>query len=224
MTTRLSDKIVAHIGRVQALAEAGIAPPKTWQALHNRLTEYRQLPTPAADALCAAILDENTTTDRLAELRAHALAETASPPDQAVVDNRVAATIEQGLLAAYAKVAAANYAKAAAQYDSAAKQFAQAVAAIDPETDATIVARPDTTQEQRQAWADAEALAHQLDRLLGLLVAAAELAHARVGTTHDGGHLALVCDQVNATSAGYGNAGEPARGAPGSGARWSLSV
>jgi hypothetical protein len=178
--TRLSDRLSEHLNRVECLAIAGISPPPEWDSLRERLTDYQRLPLKAADRLVAAVVAPTKGAD-VTELHALALAETASPPQQAEVDNQVTAAVEHRLLEIYSKVAQANYKKAAASFDAIAKNLARAVSTVDPETPAAVMARVDTPDEHRRAWSDAETAAHQLTALVELLIAAAELA----GTTID---------------------------------------
>ena len=178
MPTRLSDGLTEHLNHIETLANADIPAPKAWVALHDRFTTYRQLPTPAADRLCAAIL-EGADNDRLIELHALALAETADPPAHAKVDNAVAVAVERRLLDLYAPAAQSNYTKAANQFDSLATQFTNAVGVVDPETPADSIVR---APEKQQAWLDGQTFGHELSEYVGVLVAAAALAGTHVGT------------------------------------------
>jgi hypothetical protein len=78
------------------------------------------------------------------------------------------------LIELYAKVAAVNYGKVAAQFDTVAARFTAAAGCCDPELDgAAIVGAADET---RRAWLDAAVVAVELDRLVAVLSAAAQLA------------------------------------------------
>jgi hypothetical protein len=178
--TRLSDRLSDHINRVETLCVAGIAPPAEWDALRERLTDYQKLPLAAADRLVAAVVAPTKGAD-VTTLHALALAETATPPQQAEIDNQVTAAVEHRLFEIYSKSALANYRKACAAFDSIATTFKRAASIIDPETDAAIMAKVDTPDEHRRAWSDAQTAAYQLTALVELLIAAAELA----GTTID---------------------------------------
>ncbi len=193
MATRLSDKLAQHINRVEILAAAGITPPKDWIALRDRFDTYRQQPKPALDRLVAAIVTGAKDEDTVA-LKAHALAESCAPQQEATVDNRVGAAVEFRLIETYAAAAAGNYAKAANQFDALAKQFTDAAAVVDPETDAAVMARVDVPDAQRRAWGDAERFSYELDVALTTLVCAAELAGLRVGRERDEHLLALAVD------------------------------
>jgi hypothetical protein len=77
------------------------------------------------------------------------------------------------LIELYSEVADTNYGKVAAVFDATANDFTAATKRCDPETDGdAIVGRPDSV---RTAWLDAAKHAAELDRMVPVLRAAAEL-------------------------------------------------
>ncbi len=188
MPTRLSDRFTEHLRSVDTLTGAGIEAPKEWLALRERFDAYQRLEKPATDRLATAVV--TGTKDDLTALRAFALAEQATPQEEARVDNQVAAAVERRLLELYAKAAPSNYAKAAAQFDAAATAFTAAAATIDTEAAAaSMVTAPD---DARAAWVAAEQHAAQLSALTPVLAMAADLAGTRVHNDED--LLPLVAD------------------------------
>jgi hypothetical protein len=87
-------------------------------------------------------------------------------------------------------VAAANYAKVAAEFDRVAGEFTTAAVAGNPEADASaLVGEADPA---RKGWLDAAVYAAELDRLVPVLQAAAELCG--IDTRDDTWLLPLVID------------------------------
>jgi hypothetical protein len=175
------DPFSAHAGAVDTLAGYGIAPPPEWSALRARFSAYGTIDKPMAARLAAAILEPKSSAD-IAELRALALAEeSATNLDEGAVTAAVRDAVHDLLLALYKPVALKNYKAVAAQFDDAAKAFVKAANVIDPEaTSDAIVYRDDKT---RQAWLAAAVAAKELDELVPVLAAAAELAGAPAGTS-----------------------------------------
>jgi hypothetical protein len=94
------------------------------------------------------------------------------------------------LVAAYSEVAASNYGKVGKEFDAVATAFTAAAKQCDPEADAdAIVEQPDSV---RQGWLDSTVHAAELDRLVPVLRAAAELCG--VSSADDTWLLPLVCD------------------------------
>ena len=98
------------------------------------------------------------------------------------------------LIEIYDEAAADNYGAVAKVFDAAATKFTAAAKRSDPEADAdSIVGQPDSV---RQGWLDSTVHAAELDRLVPILQAAAELCD--VSTDDDTALLPLVCDPAGA--------------------------
>jgi hypothetical protein len=77
------------------------------------------------------------------------------------------------LIELYSEVAATNYAKVGTQFDAVAGNFHAAASKCDPEADGdSVVGLPDAV---RTGWMDAQKHTQELDRLVPILWAAAEL-------------------------------------------------
>jgi hypothetical protein len=163
-----------HCRLVEALADAGVAPPDAWLQLRDRLTAFVALDAaaPMRARLVAAIVDGDPDAD-IAALRANAFAEQLGV---AKVTSTVRSAVTARLRETYAAVALDNYGSVATQFDDWATKFSTVAAAVDVEAEgAAMVDQPD---KARKAWLDAERFAHRLTRSMGTLHAAARLAGA----------------------------------------------
>lgn len=179
------DPYSTHTSAVDALAAAGIAPPKEWTVVRQRFTT--SAPESMLDRYVAAVL----AGDADPAARAAALAEVAATPQTtATVNNAVKAAVLRRLREVYAPHAETNYCAVADLFDAAAARLVSATAAVDPDADPAVVVGADG--KTRQAWADAALAAAELDRLIPTVQAAAELAG--VDTTRRESLFALLVD------------------------------
>lgn len=181
------DPFQAHTHAVDALALVGITPPPEWAALRDRFAT--ELVESMADRYTSAIVNGDDAD--LAALRAGALAEaSATSQANAQVHNGVKAAVTRRLRDLYAPHAQTNYEVVADLFDAAADRLSKAAAVIDPDADPAAVVNADT--KTRQAWTDSFLAATELDRLVPMLQAAAELAG--VSTSRREALLPLLAD------------------------------
>lgn len=185
-----------HIGtltaQVTAVITAGGTTTKEYDRILARWNDYNAQPSTAQQQLTAAILGKETP-ERIAELNALALAEQADHVTRATVTNEVAAEVYPVLRSEYAKTAAANYTTLAEKFNDTARTLTEAMDAVDIETAPEQLMSG--TDEQRNAWAHAPALAASLTSQVPALADAARLA----GLTIHGadGTLPLTVDPGN---------------------------
>ncbi len=178
MRLPLPDKFVHHRKLIAEITDAGVPPPSRWTELNDRLDAYLSLPDDAAQRLAAAVVNPSKNTE-LTLLRAIALAEQSAGPERVAAVNRVViAEIEQAMLDAYAPEAMKIYRRLADQFDALADEFAQLANLVDCEADPRDMVS--ASDEQRQAWLNAELRAASLDGALPPLAAAAQLAGIRL--------------------------------------------
>lgn len=178
------DPFGAHTQCADALANFGIAPPAAWTALRDRFAAFLATDKPMTARLVAAVVDPNSSAD-IPALRAAALAEeVANNMTEGAVNAVVRAAVHERLRALYEPAAAKNYKTVASQFDDAAKSFTKAANTVDPETGSDAIVHTD--DRTRQSWFAAAVAAQQLDELVPVLAAAAELAGAPAGTSHRG--------------------------------------
>jgi len=172
--TLIGDPITRHRSAVQLVASAGVAPPKEWTLLSQRLDAFLdRSDTPIKDRLAAAII-EGADPIEIAELRAAAVAESLGPnlSERVVRDVRLA--VGSKLIEFYSKAAPGNYKRCADAFTQAAQKFSEAASRCDAEASSeAIVSHPDSV---RDAWLGSEKHARTLDRLQSVLLASAELA------------------------------------------------
>jgi len=174
----LPEKFKKHRSLVGVLADAGVPPPARWTELNEQLSTYLDLDDLAAQRLAAAVITPHKNTD-LTALRAHALAEQSAPPERAAqVLKLVVFAVLDAMLDVYTPVAQENYRHIADRFNCAAERFVHAANTVDAESDPRDMVVADDAQ--RQAWLDAEILAAELDQLVPVLVAAAELAGVHI--------------------------------------------
>lgn len=165
------DPLTEHCRLVEAVADAGVAPPDAWLHLRDRLTGFLGWgDAPMRARLVAAIVDGDPDAD-IAALRASAFAELQTAPK---VISAVRTAVAARLRETYAAAALDNYGKVATVFDGWATKFATTAAAVDVETPGSeMVDQPD---KAREAWLDAERAAHHLTKTMGTLHTAARLA------------------------------------------------
>ena len=161
--------------RIKILTDHGITLPEPFDALQRRLADFENLATPLRDRLVDAVVNGTPTKNvGIASLYAQAVAEALDARESAPVRRAVADTAHQKLVQIYSETAATNYQVIAREWDSIAATFTQQASIVDLELPALeAVALP---EPQRQAWLAGEQTAHQLDQLLPVLTAAAQLA------------------------------------------------
>ena len=131
-------------------------------------------------------------------LRAAAFAESSvNSIDEASVTDAVRVAVYGRLVALYQPVAGKHYRAVAKSFDDLADRFTAAAKIVNPEASSDEVLC--AAGGARAAWFTAAEVAGQLDALLPVLCAAAELAGAPSGIARlveesDGLRLALVCD------------------------------
>lgn len=178
--------------QVATVTNAGGTTTKEYDRILARWIAYNEQPGTAQQQLTAAILGKETP-ERIAELNALALAELAGHVNRATVINEVASAVYPALRNEYAKTAEANYETLAAKFNDTARTLADAMDAVD------IEAAPEHlmsgTDQQRNAWAHAPALAASLTSQVPALAEAARLAGAPIQGAD--GTLPLTVDPGN---------------------------
>jgi hypothetical protein len=162
------DPLSQHIHLVDVVA-AITEPPKEWTALRARWDAFTDFTaTPLLEKLTEAVV---SGSGDLPILRALANAEAA--PERADIVIAVRAEVYPRLIAAYSEAAPINYDKVAKEFDTVASAFTAAAKQCDPEADSSaVVGQPDSV---RQGWLESTVRAAELDRLVPVLCAAAEL-------------------------------------------------
>jgi hypothetical protein len=178
-----------HIGLVDMVA--GITPPpKPWVELRERFDTFLALnDAPLRQQVVDAVLHGGD----IVTLRALAFAEVVPGFRDGVV-GAVQAAVQPAPVALYSKAAVANYGKVAKEFDGAASKFTTAALQCDPEAEpASIVGQPDSV---RTSWLNTLEHAAELDALVPVLLAAAELADIPLPrrTGRDSALLALMVD------------------------------
>lgn len=158
---------------IATVANAGGTTTKEYDRILKRWNDYTSQPSTAQQQLAAAILGKETP-ERIAELNALALAELSNQVDRASVINTVANEVYPALRNEYTKTAAANYQTLAAKFNTTARALTEAMGTVDIETAPEHLMSG--TDEQRNAWAHAPALAASLTAQVPNLTEAARLA------------------------------------------------
>lgn len=158
---------------IATVTNAGGTTTKEYDRIITRWNDYTTQPSTAQQQLTAAILGKDAP-ERIAELNALALAELANQVDRASVLNAVANEVYPALRNEYAKTAAANYKTLAAKFNTTAQTLTEAMDTVDIETAPEHLMSG--TEEQRNAWAHAPALAASLTSQVHNLAEAARLA------------------------------------------------
>jgi hypothetical protein len=179
------DYLAQHVRRVDVVA-AIAEPPKAWTALRKRWDLFTDFHArPIQEQLVAAVVEGDGD---LAMLRAFAAAEAASSRGDVVI--AVRGETYSRLIELYSEVADTNYAKVGKEFDATATEFTAAAKQCDPEAAGdAIVGQPHPV---RTAWLDVAKHAAELDRMVPVLCAAAELAG--ISTTGDTMLLPLLID------------------------------
>jgi hypothetical protein len=185
LTMGQPDYLAQHVRRVDVMA-AIAEPPPAWAALRARWDEFVDFHArPIQEQLITAVVEGDGD---LPMLRALAAAEASSARGDVVI--AVRGETYPKLIELYSEVADTNYGKVAAVFDATANDFTAATKRCDPEADGdAIVGRPDSV---RTAWLDAAKHAAELDRMVPVLCAAAELCG--VSTAGDTALLPLLID------------------------------
>jgi hypothetical protein len=166
----------SHLGAVDTLRAAGIAPPAEWTALLGRYGDFIELANPAADRLISEIISPSGADVPM--LRAAALAEeVARTGDDGAINQRLQEAVLERLVDVYAPHATRCYKAAASAFDDAAGWFTDAARTVDVEAGAESLLT--ATPTQLQAWHEAPTRAADLEARLHVLLAAAALAGAR---------------------------------------------
>ena len=189
MTTR--EPLDQHIKLVDLIA-ALAPPPPDWVAVRDRWDQFMELAAvPIRDRLVSAIVGGDGD---IPMLRALACSE-AGAGSRADVIVEVRGRVYPELIRLYAEAAADNYALVGKQFDSVAAKFTTAAGKCgDHEASSEdVVGQPNTV---RDAWLDAAKHAAELDRLVPVLRAAAELAG--ISTADDTVLLPLLVDPGDA--------------------------
>lgn len=160
---------------LRILAGAGINPPPEVAALRQRLEDFQRQAhdTAVVDQLTAHLID-GTDAD-VAALWAAACAEHGTPgPAKQELMLAIREKVNRAARDAYTPVAATNYGIAAERFNDAAQAFTDAATICDPNTPADQVVA--ASEKIRKAWSAGATRAAELDKLLPVLRAAAELA------------------------------------------------
>ncbi len=172
-----------YAAEVQTIVDAGGTITEKFRQTVNRWEAFTDNDYTVAEALHAAILDPDTTPERLAHLRIMAEAEAASSPvHAATVRNDAAAEVLAALRMEYRSVAAANYETVRARFNDKAAELVKALDTTDAEAPAEQIVK--ATAKERTAWSAGPALAVELDALVHTLHTAATLAGLRPSTAH----------------------------------------
>jgi hypothetical protein len=158
---------------IATVANAGGTTTKEYDRILKRWNDYTSQPSTAQAQLTAAILGKESP-ERIAELNALALAELANQVDRASVINAVANEVYPALRNEYAKTAATNYKALADKFNTTAQALTEAMGTVDIETAPEQLMSG--TDDQRNAWAHAPALAASLTAQVPNLTEAARLA------------------------------------------------
>jgi len=177
------EKFVAHLERVHVIRATGVDLPARWVEVEGQLGAFAELRSTAAQRFAEQIVNPQKGVDVLA-LRAHAIAEASETfGAQAEVQGAVIAAVEREMLAAWKPEAMNVYRAVAKLYDEAAQQFTTAANTCDPESSAEYMI--DASDDQRQAWKQAEVSAARLTQLVPGLVSAAQLADVRLDSADE---------------------------------------
>jgi len=177
------EKFVAHLERVHVIRATGVDLPARWVEVEGQLGAFAELRSTAAQRFAEQIVNPQKGVDVLA-LRAHAIAEASETfGAQAEVQGAVIAAVEREMLAAWKPEAMNVYRAVAKLYDKAAQQFTTAANTCDPESSAEYMI--DASDDQRQAWKQAEVSAARLTQLVPGLVSAAQLADVRLDSADE---------------------------------------
>lgn len=166
---------------VQNIVDAGGTITEKFRQTIARWEAFTNDDYSVAEALHDAILDPQTTPERLAHLRIMAEAEAGSTPvHAATVRNEAAAEVLAVLRVEYRTVAAANYDTIRGVFNDKANLLVNTLGITDAEAPAEQIVK--ATAKERAAWSDGPALAIELDALVGTLHTAATLAGLRPST------------------------------------------
>ena len=209
------DYLAQHVRRVDVVA-ALAEPPKAWTELRERCDEFVDFHArPIQEQLVAAVVEGDGD---LPTLRALPAAEARSGRGDLVI--AVRGETYPKLIELYSEVADINYGKVAAGFDPAATKFTTAAKRCDPEADGdAIVGEPHSV---RTAWLDAAKHAAELDSLVPMLCAAAELCG--ISTVGDTVLLPLLVDPTGCHRRRTWEAWKAAGARTGHWGRWSPSV
>lgn len=175
-----ANPLYTHKTSVATLTSVGIEPPAEWLELAARFSDFAELPGDAALGLLTDAIVNGTKADT-GTLWALAIAESQNNPQStAAVRNHVQAAVVRRLHELYAQSAMTNFTKVCDMFDAAAKRLTAAAKVVDIDSDAERVVNAD--DKVRTAWSDALMAARELDKLVAVLAAAAELAGANVRT------------------------------------------
>jgi hypothetical protein len=183
----LRDPFTRHVALVDTVA-AIAPPPKAWTELRDRYDAFLDFDAaPILERLIAAVVDSGG--EDVPVLKALATAENFHERSDVII--AVRGVTYPRLVQLYSEVAAANYGEVGKEFNAVASKFTTAVKGCDPEADSTeVVALPDET---RSAWLDAQRLAGNLDELVPVLWAVAELCGISTAA-EETALLPLVCD------------------------------
>jgi len=188
-------------GLIDAVAAAGIQPPREYMQLRGRLGQLQSLvlsdDRPMLDRLTAAVITGGSAEKSpLSELLVLARAEQGRVNLEPVLVHVFAATLTE-MQRVYAPHAQANYRAIPAKFNTTAKAFTSCAGVIDPGSAPDEVLAGDA--RSITIWHDALTRAAELDKLLEPLAAAAELWRGPnepvgLGVSRDPFTITLVAD------------------------------
>lgn len=168
------DNIVDHGGTVT----------KEYTRLQGRLRDYLNGDDSSADpfdALAEAVKGK-ATPQEIADLERAALIEgAASREDRASARNHVESELTAAMRVEYRTTAASNYDIMRSRYNERATRYVELAEVVAPNTDPAQLVTAE--QADREAWAELQTLAHELDHSLNLTHEAARIAGANLDDT-----------------------------------------